>query len=499
MLPANRLPSTGSIVILLVGSVAVAPAALGNVIISEGQTQNISCSNGICVPSEKKAVLNVGDLENLLATGDVVVRTTGSSIQAGNIEVNSTLTWSSTGTLSFDALGSIAVSKPISVAGVGGLMFTTNDGGSGGTLSFGPKGSAGFANLGSALTINGMPYVLENSLATLASAILANPGGNYALANSYDASSDGTYPNCPIDTTLNGTLQGLGNSISNISIDARPMRGVHPFAALLELVGASGAVNNLRLENIDYRGIAVAGLAAGSEGALFGDSVTGVIKSRRDSAAGLVQGNGGDIISSSARVRVNVGCCKSGEGLAGGLVVYNYGTISLSHADGDVSGSVGSGGLVTVNQGAVSESYATGNVNGGGGLVDANFGNGGTISNSYSTGEVKGGSSGGLVGNDDYTGATISDSYSSGAVFNGSGGFVCTYEASNLDNDYWDMSSSGTDYAACDIENVTGITGLTTQQLQASLPLGFDPKIWAENSEINNGLPYLINNQPTNK
>jgi hypothetical protein len=41
-----------------------------------------------------------------------------------------------------------------------------------------------------------------------------------------------------------------------------------------------------------------------------------------------------------------------------------------------------------------------------------------------------------------------------------------------------------------------GITGETTAQLQAGLPAGFDPTIWAESPSINNGLPYLINNPP---
>jgi hypothetical protein len=44
--------------------------------------------------------------------------------------------------------------------------------------------------------------------------------------------------------------------------------------------------------------------------------------------------------------------------------------------------------------------------------------------------------------------------------------------------------------------NARGITGLTTQQLQTGLPAGFDPKIWAEDANINNDLPYLINNPP---
>ncbi len=41
-----------------------------------------------------------------------------------------------------------------------------------------------------------------------------------------------------------------------------------------------------------------------------------------------------------------------------------------------------------------------------------------------------------------------------------------------------------------------GIKGLTTDELQAGLPNGFDPTIWAENSMINEGYPYLIDNAP---
>ena len=69
------------------------------------------------------------------------------------------------------------------------------------------------------LTINGQPYVLENSVARLASAILAAPGGFYALANSYDATGDGTYwAAAAIPTTFTGTFEGLGNTISNLTI-----------------------------------------------------------------------------------------------------------------------------------------------------------------------------------------------------------------------------------------------------------------------------------------
>jgi hypothetical protein len=49
---------------------------------------------------------------------------------------------------------------------------------------------------------------------------------------------------------------------------------------------------------------------------------------------------------------------------------------------------------------------------------------------------------------------------------------------------------------AGNIANDPGITGQTTAQLQAGLPAGFDPSIWAEDPGINNGLPYLIANPP---
>jgi hypothetical protein len=62
-------------------------------------------------------------------------------------------------------------------------------------------------------------------------------------------------------------------------------------------------------------------------------------------------------------------------------------------------------------------------------------------------------------------------------------------------NDYWDITTSGTTVGV-GRGNAEGITGLTTTQLKAGLPAGFDPKIWAEDRKINHGLPYLIANPP---
>lgn len=183
-----------------------------------------------------------------------------------------------------------------------------------------------FQDLSSPLTINGTTYTLADSVAMLASAILANPSGAFALVESYDASQDGTYSDCPINTTLNGTLQGLGNTISNLSIDV-PDKYV--FAAFIGDVGSTGAVDNLRLDKIRYAvhaATSAGGLAEGNGGYLFGDEVTGSIKStyycgryhcKPTYAGGRLVGNSGTIISSSASLRIN---WDSEAGVAGGLV-----------------------------------------------------------------------------------------------------------------------------------------------------------------------------------
>jgi len=69
--------------------------AHADVTISSAATQKMSCSSGVCMPTASSAVLNVTDLENLLASGSVKVTTTGSSVQADNIDMDAALAWSS--------------------------------------------------------------------------------------------------------------------------------------------------------------------------------------------------------------------------------------------------------------------------------------------------------------------------------------------------------------------------------------------------------------------
>ena len=92
--------------------------------------------------------------------------------------------------------------------------------------------------------------------------------------------------------------------------------------------------------------------------------------------------------------------------------------------------------------------------------------------------------------------SSIATSYSTGAVKgkNFKGGFDGANIGSTA-NSYWDTDTSGTDQGSGD-GNEAGLTGLTTAQFQSGLPAAFDPKIWAEDANINNGFPYLIANPP---
>jgi hypothetical protein len=172
------------------------------------------------------------------------------------------------------------------------------------------------------------------------------------------------------------------------------------------------------------------------------------------SAAGLVGGSEGSIVESFAVCNASSG----GEAFyGGGLAGYNYGSIVQSYAAGNV----------TIANGVIA-----------GGLLGTGNDKS-TITQSYSTTTLKHAGHknpdvGGLIG-------------------------VDHSPAGSNASTYWNLTTSkirkrrdgaGTPYAD------PGITGLTTAQLQAGLPKGFDPTVWAENPKINSGFPYLIDNPP---
>jgi hypothetical protein len=198
--------------------------------------------------------------------------------------------------------------------------------------------------------------------------------------------------------------------------------------------------------------------------------------------------------------------------IAGGLVGVSQGSIAQSYATGSVEESIGgapAGGLVAENLGSIAQSYETGLVfqsgsgEGGssilGGLVEENYSSG-SITLSYAMGAVRQsfnnfapGSTGGLVGSND---GVITQSYATGAVFGRSntGGLVGSNTGS-VTTSYWDTVTTGQTQGVGTNTGTFSATGLTTTQLQATLPPGFDPTVWGIVSGAT--YPYLKNVPPT--
>jgi hypothetical protein len=540
---------------------AAASPSLANVTILNSATANMTCAAGVCSPTAADAVLNVQDLAKLLAAGNATVTTTGTGVEANNIDLEAPLQWSAATTLSLKAYRSVQFRGPVKVAGTGAVALTVNEGGSGGEFACIDHGRLQFANLSSALTINGTPYVLVDSVASLASAIAADPSGAFALAENYDAKKDGIYASSPIPTVFTGTLQGLGNTISNLSInDPAKEADVGLFAE----IESGSTISNVRLVNESVQGSGwVGGLLGFGRGTIAHTFNTGIV-SGGDAAVGGLVGEGGLVVSDSGSAAAvsgwnaggligvadtgsisdswatgNVSGSSqdvgglvgldaitaikrswasgqiSGGAYAGGLVGEDDdGPIERSYASGAVSCTLYCGGLVGWQGGeysspGISQCYATGSVTGGssnvttaGGLVGLQAG--GKISNSYALGAVTGGQwgVGGLVGADDGSpfSGSISASYAAGAIAgtNPLGGLIGSDETS-IRHTYWDRTTSGItnrSQGAGNIANAPGIKGLSDSKLKSGLPKDFNPTIWAENPDINNGLPYLIHNPP---
>ncbi|MBV8977574.1 MAG: hypothetical protein JO261_15025 [Alphaproteobacteria bacterium] len=500
-------------------------------------------------------MLNTGDLQTLLASGDIEVKTGAGAI---TIAISAPLAWSSASRLTLTADSSVSVKSTVVVQGAGAVTITSGQGGSNGNFNIYPGASLTFWDDVSSLVINGTSYALVSDIASLAAAIAGNPSGAYALAKEYDAGADGDYLDSPVTAPFSGTFEGLGHTIANLAIMPNDYAG--------SSVGLF-AQNNGMLRDLSLSAATLAcdqytdhaGLIAGqNSGGQNGIAVSGHIicdQKGENDVGGIDGSNAGGML---AHVSANV--TLTGRFYVGGLVGKNLGTIDFSSASGTLTGGAFAGGLVGNNSGTISDShaavllagtkdgeagglagystgtiercYATGNVNAkniGGGLVglawdlniDSSFATGAvsairyaggligqskfaTIANSYATNSasVTAGSFsnvGGLVGN--FYG-TLASSYSTTAVNgpNTPGGVVGrAIPGATASTTYWDLDTSNVSdprRGAGNKRDFPGLTGLSDTQLKSGLPSGFDPAIWGQNPSINNGYPYLLANPP---
>ena len=438
-----------SVTIAAVMACMLASGAHAAMTISNAKTKDVNCTGGVCTPTGGNANLNVGELQTMLASSDVTLK---SNAAASDIGVTDPLTWASSHRLTLDAYESIHVRAPVVVEGTAGITLTTNDGGSGGDYTFNAttSGAIAFWDVNSKLVINGAGFTLVKDVATLASTIKSDPARNIALAQSYDASTTHVYRNPPVNVAYTGTFEGLGNAINGLRIHVdheTASKGVGLFAesngtlrdvsltnasvagatAVGSLVGVNaGTISSVSAENVSVIADQDAGGIAGANG--------GVITSASSSgqvygfvaAGGLVGDNGSSGQISQSNSNAAVSTPKDKNTWAGGLAGSNEGTISFSSAAGSVEASK-AGGLVGEAYGAIINCRASGltkmNASDGfaGGLIGWTLG--ANIQQSFATGPVEdvgtnkrhAGSIGGLVGFTEYASQIVA-SYASGAV-----------------------------------------------------------------------------------
>ncbi len=423
-----------------------ARSAAAALTLSDQPTTNVTCVGGVCTATAATAVLNFNDLRSLLRRSSVRV----DAGTAQDIVLAVSFRLASANSLTLAAAHSIEIDQPFLVTGSGGLNLFPADSKTEGILFFTKKGRIAFRNTSNSLTIAGQTYLLSNSIAQLVANVTAFPAGFHALANNYDASADGSYSRVPIRTDFSGTFEGLGNAISNFAYFGTVDNNVALFASL----APTGVLRNVRLLN--------ANLLSENTFVQF--------------LAPLVAYNAGRVLQCQATGSVRSDFLVT----AGGLVSLNYGQIEKCFANVAVAGAQGAtvGGLVGNAHALVTDSYATGQVSAGsgsdiGGLIGYFIGD--SVTRTYATGLVFGGQTpyiGGLMGEnrDDASGGSVTQSY-------------------------WDITTSGASKGA-GFGDESGITGLTTAQLQSGLPAGFDPAAWTQNPRVNGGLPYLIVNPP---
>lgn len=99
-----------------------ATAAHANVVISSAATQNMTCNTGVCAPTADDAVLNVGDLETLLDSGNVEVVVHARHVNAHTMVIKGAIRSSSPYSLTLYGV-QVNIRKTVSMQGAGGLVL----------------------------------------------------------------------------------------------------------------------------------------------------------------------------------------------------------------------------------------------------------------------------------------------------------------------------------------------------------------------------------------
>ena len=384
-------------------------------------------------------------LATQLGSSNVTISTVTQGTAGGNgdINVNDTVSWSAN-TLTLHAERNVVINSAMTGSATAGLALEYGQAAvaAGNTATYTVNAPVNLASTGSFSTklgSNGATtnYTIVTSLGNAASSndgtlqgIAGDLSGNYVLGADINASATsgwnagagftriGDNSSGNSSSRYTGIFDGLGHVITGLTINLPASSNVGMFG----YVDSSGVIRNVGLSGGSVAADSYVGQVAGVANGTIANVYAGgnVTATNADSQAGDLVGrlNGGTITNSHATGQV------SGAANVGGLVGVNFsGTVSNSYATGNVTASAAAspvGGLVGVlDSGTITNSHATGQVSGGslaGGLVG--FSSNGTISNTYATGNVTataaGSNAGGLVGF--LLGGTITTSYATGQI-----------------------------------------------------------------------------------
>lgn len=394
-------------------------------------------------------------LATQLASNNITIETAAAGSDAGDIFVDSALSWTGANTLTLRAHRNIEVNQAITNTTGGSLHLRADKEGSGtGTVTFGASGAIALSGGGRAdLYYNPIAYtaptdysgnitgthtawMLVNNVTQL-QAMNTSLAGAYALGKDIDASGSaawnagaGFLPVGTNATKFTGKFDGLGHTIADLTISRSGT----------DYIGLFGSTNGALVRNVGLLDASITG--KDYVGALFGYNEYTTIYNSYSTGS----------VSGASRVGGITGSNNTSSNFYS-----NYSTATVN-SSGHYAGGLAGGNW---NSAILRDSYATGTVTGSGqftgGLSGIN-GNSATITDSYASGTVFGNINvGGLVGTN---GAIITNSYSYGSVSGNSnvGGLVGANTAT-VTNSYWNTQTSGRAASA-------GGTGLTTAQMK---------------------------------
>lgn len=340
----------------------------------------------LSVGSGATATISGATLADNLARNDIELRTTATG---GDIDIDEAVGWTTSTHLTLTAQDAINVNADITATGDNaGLTLSS---GSGYQLNSSARITLSGAN--PSLSIDGSTYQVINDLTTLQN-MQNDLSGHYALGSDLVADFSVNFnPVGSSDTPFTGVFDGLGHSISNLTI-LRPAT---------DYVGLFGYTLDAQLRQVTLQGSYTLGHNyvgslvgyMGGNSSLTNSQVTGAVAGT-NFVGGLVGSNDGGLVAHSYSIGGVLGANAVG-GLAGSNSGQLIGTLALAQVSATGSGA---GGLVGENTGLIAGSFSSGTVSGGdnvGGLVGSNIG--GAIAGAYSTAQVTGNNNvGGLVG-----------------------------------------------------------------------------------------------------